>query len=57
MQNISDISEESAATSEEVTASMHQQIEAIQNVAATADTLSNDANNLNTEIAKFKVKN
>lgn len=56
MQNISAISEESAATSEEVTASMHQQIEAIQNVAATADTLSNDANNLNTEIAKFKVK-
>jgi len=56
MQNISAISEESAATSEEVTASMHQQIEAIQNVAATADTLSNDASNLNTEIAKFKVK-
>ncbi|MEJ8555383.1 methyl-accepting chemotaxis protein [Tepidibacter sp. Z1-5] len=53
--NISAVSEETAAGSEEVTASVHQQAMAVEEVAKSAEKLNEFSLNLNTQIDKFKI--
>ena len=56
IQSISAISEETAAASEEVTAAMQMQVVAISEVSSAAEILNDQANKLNNEIIKFKIK-
>ncbi|MCK8060213.1 MULTISPECIES: hypothetical protein [unclassified Fusibacter] len=55
IENISAVSEETAAAAEEVTASMTQQTVAIEEVAKSAQDLNEIAIHLSDEIKKFKV--
>ena len=55
IESISSISEESAAGTEEVTASMDQQSEAVENVAKAAEQLRSLAYDLNQKISKFNL--
>ena len=55
IENISSISEQSAAGAQQVTASMYQENQAIEEVANSAENLSQSAKSLDDEISKFKL--
>ncbi|MEA1975487.1 MAG: methyl-accepting chemotaxis protein, partial [Bacillota bacterium] len=56
IENIAAVSEESAASTQQVTASMDNENQAVEEVAKSAENLCHLAEQLNTEISRFKLK-